>query len=175
MIQDYSSHGVIFSPDLVSIAIVDDPGHAGKAPGLTFPGGRPKAKDGRDPLETFFREVRMEIGITKNRLEILGVIRDGRTVIVPGNVEQGTAPKEVLQYVYLAKALSIGKPGLKISGETNGWFWASFDLNRPPEARGKRLYSTYRKLWNEEKFLEMTEPLYHRSWEEWHKKKAAQK
>ena len=179
MIQDYSSHGVVFSKDLVNIAIVDDPGHAGKSPGLTFPGGRPKPKDRRDPLETFFREVRMEIGIPRSRIELLGTIRDARPVIIPGDEKKGIPPKEVLQFVYLARALVNGRADLKIPGETNGWFWALFDLRTPPEARGKRLYATYRNLWRDEKFLEMTTPLYFNSgqyskwWEEWHKSRAA--
>ena len=179
MVQDYSSHGVVFSRDLVSIAIVDDPGHAGKPPGLTFPGGRPKPKDRRDPKETFFREVRMEIGIPKSQLEILGIIRDAKVVTIPGDEKNGILPKEVLQYVYLGRALSDGIPDLKISGETLGWFWAPFNLRMPPEARGKRLYGTYRSLWRDDKFLEMTEPLYSNSgkyvewWEEWRKSEAA--
>lgn len=175
MVQDYSSHGIIFSRDLVSIAIVDDPGHAGKKPGLTLPGGRPKPKDNHEPLNTFYREVRMEIGIPKNKLELLGVIRDGREVTIPGDAEKGVLPKIVLQYVYLVRASSDGIPNLKISNETNGWFWAPFDLRNPPEARGKRLYATYRNLWQDDRFLAMAEPLYHKSWEEWHNRRAAQK
>lgn len=175
MIQDYSSHGVIFSRNLVSIAIVDDPGHAGKKPGLTLPGGRPKPKDKRNPLKTFFREVRMEIGVPENKLELLGVIRDGREVTIPGDAEKDIPPKTVLQYVYLAKALDDGIPDLKIANETNGWFWAPFDLRGPPEIHGKRLYATYRNLWQDNQFLEMTEPLYHKSWEIWYTQRAAQK
>lgn len=175
MVQDYSSHGVIFSRDLVNIAIVDDPGHAGKQPGLTLPGGRPKPKDKHNPLETFCREVRMETGITKAKLELLGVIRDGREVIIPGDAENDIPAKTVLQYVYLAKALSNGIPNMKILGETNGWFWAPFDLRNPPEANGKRLYATYRILWQDDVFLSMTEPLYHQSWELWYNRRAAQK
>mgnify|MGYP001590120489 CR=1 FL=1 len=162
MIQDYSSHGIIFSKNYMNIAIVDDPGHAGKKPGLTLPGGRPKPKDKHDPLETFYREARVEIGVSRSQMELLGVIRDGSTVIIPGN-----PPKEVLQYVYLAHALSPGNPNLVIEGETDGWFWAPFEPKGPPEARGKKLYATYRSLWRDEKFLEMTAPLYEKSWEVW--------
>lgn len=197
MVQDYSSHGVVFNKDYIGIAIVDDPGHAGKKPGLTFPGGRPKPKDKNNPLETFYREVRMETGIPRKSLELIAVLRDGIEKKIPPNncdachaedltlkpfgvfkcsqCQKEIPLKTVLQYVYLAHALSDGIADLKINGETNGWFWAPFEPKGPPEARGKRLYATYRNLWHDERFLELTEPLYHKSWERWHNRRAAQK